>query len=465
MFSDAVIIETNINQTNREIADMVTARNPDVVGISAYIWNAARLPFIIGLIRERLPDMEVVLGGPEAVHNADYWLGQGVSRVFRDEPARDEPAEEFTDPFTPEYIAALNGKIAYLETSRGCPYSCSYCLSGRDDNLRFLPLEQAKERIYKLACSDAKMVKFVDRTFNCNAERAYRIIDFIIGLNTDKCFHFEVAADLFDERTLDLLSTAPPARFQLEIGIQSFHLPALRAVNRVTDLSKAADSIRRLAGFGNMHIHVDLIAGLPYETLSDFRDSFNSAYGLQPHNLQLGFLKMLHGSRIREEYTSILFTDEPPYEITGSPWLSESDITLLKACESALQSTYNKSRFLGTIKYILSVSGLTPFDLYRELGRENSPQAYAEKLYRLFPEIPLEHLICDWLSAFKGENMPRFMRIYAKPRHIELSEIAQERLGRTIPRNQAALLPNGKGAFIDERDRDPVTGLYRLFLV
>jgi len=337
---DVRIAETNINQKVNEIADETASHMPDVVGISVYIWNAGMLPGLIKVLRERLPIAVFVLGGPEASHNAEYWLNHGADYVLEGEGERsfpalldelsrsksgfafhetqDWPPDEYIDPYAEAYFAALNNRIAYIETSRGCPFTCAFCLSG-SSGVRFFPLSAAKEQIRKLAASGARTIKFVDRTFNCNPGRAYELFEYVISLDTTRCFHFEVAADLFDARTLELLQTAPPGRIQLEAGLQSFYEPALKASSRRTDLSKAEENIRMLLRNGNIHVHVDLIAGLPHERLNDFKDGFDRAYALGAHTLQLGFLKLLHGSALREKATSIVFTKEPPYEIMSSP--------------------------------------------------------------------------------------------------------------------------------------------------
>ena len=510
---DVRVVEANINQASSDIAAEVAAHSPGVVGVSSYIWNAGKLPEILRLLREYLPKVIIVLGGPEASHNARQWLERPAPEhadfVLRGEGERTfpalldalaeesdpglvpgicyiahskthlspepEPLDDFVDPYSEEYFTALGGKLAYIETSRGCPFSCAFCLSG-GSAVRFFALDTVKKQIRRLSKSGARTIKFVDRTFNCNAGRAYELFEYVIGLDTACCFHFEAAADLFDERTLELLSTAPPGRIQLEAGLQSFFEPALKASFRKSDLQAAQKNIRTLSRGGNIHIHIDLIAGLPYETLGDFENSFNRAYALGAHNLQLGFLKLLHGSALREREKRIIYDNNPPYEIISSPWMSADDLRILKQTENALRQTYNKGRFLSALSYVLSASGISPFSMYSSLGmaapNHGIPlERYAEQVYAHFctlscvnPDILLEHILCDWLAMVKGKNMPPFMRIENK-RQNQILISAERILGRLIERTQSAVLPSGRGVFVDSESRDPVTGLYKLHFV
>jgi len=488
---DVRIVEATIHQHDNDIADRVAGFAPDVVGISTYIWNASKLPGLLTLLRESLPDAVFALGGPEAAHNADFWRGNGADFVLRGEgeynlpmlldalaegnpaPAESPQPGESIDPYSDNYFNALQGRLAYLETSRGCPFQCAFCLSG-GSGVRFFPMESAKEQILKLSKSGAQTVKLVDRTFNCNSGRAYELFEYVIGLETTCRFHFEVAADLFDERTLALLSSAPPGRIQLETGLQSFFEPALKAASRQTDLQKAERNIQAIVQKCNIHVHVDLIAGLPHETLSDFQNGFDRAYALGAHTLQLGFLKLLHGSRLREQAESlgIRYSAQPPYEIQSSPWLSADDIRTLKYAENALQRTYNKGRFLSALEYVLSASGIRPFSLFRTLGEtvpnHGTPLTdYAENIYDFCTKLPgvdenelSDRMTCDWLGMVKGKNTPSFVK-----RDGQISKTVEQVLGRKINRNEAAVLSSGKGIFVDSEDCDPVTSLYRLHLL
>ena len=477
-----VVIECNINQENDDIVNEVVAHRPDFIGISTYIWNAKKLPVIIGELKKNLPNAKIVLGGPEAEHNADFWINQGVCAVLKGEGEASlpkflgQPQKTANDPFTPEYLNALKGKIAYIESSRGCPFNCAYCLSGADA-VRYFDMDNVKLQIRKLITADVRIIKFVDRTFNCNAARVYDLIEFIIGLNSPVRFHFEVAADLFDERTLALLATAPAGLIQIEVGIQSFFAPTLKAATRKTNLEKLVKNIQVILKANNIHVHVDLIAGLPHENLEHFATSFNLAYEIGAHKLQLGFLKMLHGSQLRKNETAIIYDKNPPYEIIESPWLSREDLRILHLTEGALQNTYNKEHFLKTISYTLSVANLSPFEFYKHMGqafqKDGMPlEAFAGLVFDFCNGLDAvdenklkEAMICDWLSMVKGVNMPAFLKHGDKKQMTPLIAHAEMALGRKIRKSEAALLPDGSAVYVNTYSKDPVTGLYELFFV
>lgn len=502
------VIETSINQDDDEIISQIVAHKPDIIGISTYIWNASKLLNIIKNLHNQLPEAVLVLGGPEASFNAEYWIDNGANFVICGEGeesfpmlidaleagvspecvpglhwresgkicinAEAEPPDSFIDPFTETMLAALKGKIAYIETSRGCPFRCAFCLSG-DSEVRFLPLYAAKEQIRKLSRADVRIIKFVDRTFNCDTKRAYELFKYVIETGEGNHFHFEVSADLFDDVTLSLLEAAPPGMIQLEAGLQSFFKPALKASHRQANLQKAIKNIRTILSGGNIHIHLDLIAGLPYETLSDFQDSFDQAYEIGGHKLQLGFLKMLHGSALRRNEKSIIFSQAPPYEIECSPWMSASDLKALKQIEGALQSTYNKGHFLSAIKYTLSATRMRPSHFYYALGvavqKNGMPlDVYAERVYDFCVSLRcvskdalIDCMICDWLGMVKGTNMPYFLKIADKSQLNLAREKAEMALGRKVRRREVAILSCGKSVFVDSDDLDLVTGLYRIY--
>lgn len=494
---DVKIIEATINSVMEEVFSQVVREKPDVIGIPVYIWNSAELPELISTLRLSLPAAKVVLGGPEATYNAKFWIQNGADYIIRGEGERNFAAllddletgtqvqqisemceicmPEPPDPCTGEYLAAVNGKLAYMETSRGCPFSCEFCLSG-GSKLRFFSLSRAKSQIDRLAKSGAKTVKLVDRTFNCNPERARELFAYVIALETGCCFHFEVAADLFDDETLTLLESAPKGRIQLEIGLQSFNEGSLRAVSRITDLEKAARSIERLVAAGNIHVHVDLIAGLPHETLESFQSGFDRAYALNAHTLQLGFLKLLHGSRLRERAAvfGLEYGQNPPYEIISTESMSAAELGIIRQAENALQRTRNSGKLLSAIEYVLEATGLSAFAFYSWLGDAilNDGMELTDYVYLVYEycctlsgvdaALLRDYFVCDHLAATKGRNMPENLKIHDK-RLKQAAKAVEEKLGRKPQRCEVAMLATqDKAVFVDSTERDAVTGLYAI---
>ena len=359
-----------------------------------------------------MPQVPIILGGPEVTFNPEPYLADGMCdyvlcgegeiaftrlcdaliadedilegcgiaywdktarKAVLPEPIVCEDLAELESPYTPEYLAKLPGRIAYMESSRGCPFSCAFCLSGACRGVRNFPMESVKRAILLLWRSGVNTVKFIDRTFNADRKRAEEILLFILENYPNEpsvSFHFEVAADRLAPTTLALLENAPRGLFQLEAGLQSFNPKTLEAVARHTDLDKLCVNVRRLLASGNAHIHVDLIAGLPYEGFDSFRDSFNKAYALHADMLQLGFLKLLYGSALREsadEYAYV-FDENPPYEIRSTAWLSAHEMEVLHGVENACDRLHNSGRFGKTLEYVLQSTGLEPFDLLRAFG-------------------------------------------------------------------------------------------------
>ena len=436
------IFEGTINQPLEELSGQIAKSNADLIAFSCYIWNISIILSIITRLKILHPTTRILLGGPEVSFrpkellkenpNVDYIIAgegeypfsvflntfvkdKGIVEIpglsFRDDygkilftppaPALLEPP----DPYSEEYLSSLRGRIAYLETSRGCPFSCAFCLSGVSGaRVRFFNLDRAKQNLLLLARSGAQTIKLVDRTFNCDPRRAYDLFKFIINnantvIPSGVCFHFEVAADLFDAQTLRLLATAPPGLIQLEAGIQTFNPRALAAVIRKTNISKLEENLQKILSTGNIHVHADLIAGLPYEDLPSFSRSFDRAYKLRPHMLQLGFLKLLHGSNLRAaaQKLALRFKHHPPYEVKSTPWLSKQDLLTLSEAEYALDKFYNSGRFSLTLTYLLDVSGIQPFDFFKSSGNSllalpiderRSLDALTRQAYRLFCLFP-----------------------------------------------------------------------------
>lgn len=453
---DALVTESTINGDMEAFAEKIAAERPDVVALSCYIWNIQKTLDVCRYIKQKT-DCTIVLGGPEVAYRpkdvletycfVDFVLaGEGewafpclldhlngeLSCVFglsyrQNGDVVTVPERDCTDtppsPYCDDFFESLNGRITYIETSRGCPYRCAFCLSGRCSPLRFFDLSQVKRDILRLAASGTQTVKFVDRTFNANAARANEILTFIrehYGKEIPQgvCFHFEIAGDILKDSTLEILSSMPVGAVQLEIGMQSFNEDVLKAVNRKTDTKMLIENIHKLMRFGNMHIHIDLIAGLTGEDMDSFQNSFHIAYSLNAHMLQMGFLKLLHGADMREntEKYPCVFSQEPPYEIVANEWLSAQELCMLKKCEDALDRLYNSGRFLSSLAYLTEEVGIPPFELFCGFGNavdgnRLSLTAYTEAFYRYFSDrcdknVLRDHIVCDLLCCSSATQLP-----------------------------------------------------------
>ncbi len=517
---DAVVQEFTVNQKTEDVVTALVAQNADCYAFCVYIWNVRYIKTVLPLLKAAVPSSVIILGGPEVSHRpqdaldemgADFvCIGEG-EKVFPglldalrgDAPLSavaglcyrengichvtpSVPLDTPPSPYVPEYFETLHNRIAYIEGSRGCPFSCGFCLSGRDDCLRLFPLERVKSEILRLAVSGAQTIKFVDRTFNCHKKRCEDIIRFILseygkGIPKGVCFHFEVAADLFKQDTLDLLATAPKGLFQMEAGLQSFHEPTLTAVTRKTNTQAICENVKSILAAGNIHLHIDLIAGLPYEDFDTFRDSFNKAYALQPHMLQLGFLKLLHGSALRNAVAEhgYIYKTDAPYEVYGSKYMTEQEFLRLHAIEDVLERLYNSGRFAFTLQYVLQKVDMTPFDLFDAfasyLAEKNvcadaiALDAYIGFVWDFFSAMPQidTHVLWDAmvLDCYTSRQIHRLPPcLFDKDTRVaKINRL----LGKTGIKRGIAVLKSPKNtvAVVEYTDRDRVTNRYPLQLL
>ena len=458
---DIKVLESTINGNLHDFAGLIINENPQVVSFCCYIWNITHTLEICKEIKENL-DCKIILGGPEVAYrpkdvlekydyidfvlsgegewnfpllldniNDDLSIVDGLTYRKNNEIITNseiEHTETPPSPYSEEFYNNLKGRIAYIETSRGCPYRCAFCLSGRCSKLRFFDLDQVKKDIINLANSGTQTLKFVDRTFNANSKRANEILLFIKEnygkeIPENVCFHFEIAGDILTEDTLEILSQMPKGAVQLEIGMQSFNEETLKKINRKTNTQKLIENIKKLLQMGNMHIHIDLIAGLTGEDLDSFKHSFNIGYSLKAHMLQMGFLKLLYGADMREkpEDFPCEYNENPPYEVISTPWLSADEMRMLKKCEDAVDRLYNSGRFLFTLDYLIDEIGISPIDLFNDFG--NSVDGtnmrlsdYAVKVYGYFKDkcneqILREKILCDLLSCSSSVQIPEIFKI------------------------------------------------------
>ena len=387
------IAEYTINQPVDEILMDIYERRPDILCISCYLWNISYVEQLIREIPKVLPETKIWLGGPEVSYNAREMLdgypglagvmcGEGEQiflELLETYAAGNEPEEILTArealdlssiPFIYEHIEDFDNRIVYYESSRGCPFSCSYCLSSIDKCLRFRDPDLVRRELQFFIDHEVPQVKFVDRTFNCRHDHAMAVWSYIKehdrGITN---FHFEVAADLLNDEEIALIRSMRPGLIQLEIGVQSTNPDTVREIRRRMDLVKVEGNVAAVREARNVHQHLDLIAGLPYEDYDSFARSFDRVYAMKPDQLQLGFLKVLKGSLMHEktEEYGLVYQDRPPYEVLSTKWLSYSDVIRLKKIEEMVEVYYNSGQFRNTMEQ-LEQAYASSFEMYGALA-------------------------------------------------------------------------------------------------
>ena len=387
--------EYTINQPKDYILKDIYLERADAVFFSCYIWNMDMVESIVRNLHKVSPSLPIFLGGPEVSYDAQDVLkklpflagvmtGEGEKtfvkllgsdwddlqwgQVYESIPVN---MDELPFVYDKMDMSELQHRIPYYESSRGCPFSCSYCLSSIDKKLRFRSLELVKNELQFFIDHEVPQVKFVDRTFNCKKDHALEIWRYIVEHDQGKTnFHFEVAADLLTEEQMELMASMRPGLIQLEIGVQSTNPETIKAIRRTMDFEKLTGIVRRIQSGRNIHQHLDLIAGLPFEDYKTFQKSFNDVYGLAPDQLQLGFLKVLKGAYMHEmapQY-ECQYRQEPPYEVLSTKWLAYDEVILLKHVDKMVDIYYNSGQFTRSLPVLVNAFA-TPFDFYLSLGR------------------------------------------------------------------------------------------------
>ena len=507
------ICDLNINDTQEDLLARLMETQPDVLGISLYIWNRECAARLIRRVKALRPEIIVIAGGPEATFSVeetfrempiDYLLrGAGeeslpaLLKVITDGgDARAVPGCCFrlaeglhtslpapapaprSDLYDEGWHTALNGRMAYVETSRGCPFQCAFCLSGNKEardarQVQFMPAEEALELLIRIGNSGCDTVKLIDRTFNCHKARTMALLQGLIDAKQhgdigEVCYHFEVAADLFDDETLALLATAPAGLFQMEAGLQSFHGATLDACDRHTDMDRLVDRIQRILAPNNIHLHIDLIAGLPEEDFATFGRSFDQAFGLHPHQLQLGFLKFIHGSRLRMEKWGARFAPDPPYEVLSTPWMTYAELLRLHHAAEAVERIHNSGRFALAEELALE-TGVRPYDLYLLLGEKMAARQgrwsldnLTRLVYDAFLSLGVDEnalrdaMVLDRLATDNTGYLPPFLQA-DDPAALKAAARAYREAHPEHKHPRVALLTDGSAAVAVWTKKHPVT--------
>ena len=418
-YADHIVLkEYTINQQKDDIMRDIYLEHPDVVCVSCYIWNLSFVKELMADLIKILPGADFWAGGPEVSYDAEKFLTENSEfkgvMVGEGEETFKELAGYYVEknpqdlknmtgicyrdgdqiihngwrqimdlssiPFIYKDLSEFKNRIIYYESSRGCPFSCSYCLSSIDKKLRFRDTETVKKELQFFIDNKVPQVKFVDRTFNCKHDHAMAIWKYINEHDNGVTnFHFEISADLLREEELQEMSTMRPGLIQLEIGVQSTNPDTIKAIHRTMDFEKLKGIVDRIHSFGNIHQHLDLIAGLPYEDYDSFRNSFNDVYALKPQQLQLGFLKVLKGSHMMEmcrEY-GIVYKTQEPYEVLSTKWLDYDHVLKLKTVENMVEVYYNSGQFQNTLEYLEKFFP-DAFSIYERLGSFYMEKGYGD---------------------------------------------------------------------------------------
>ena len=502
--------EYTINQTKDEILKDIYLTGADVVCFSCYIWNISFVKDLLCDLHKILPETKFWAGGPEVSFDVEAFLrktpqmtgvmtGEGEKTflelmhyyvdgegslaeipgiVYRDgEEIHNNGWRELTDlseiPFVYEQLKDFENKIIYYESSRGCPFFCSYCLSSIDKKLRFRNLELVRRELQFFLDHKVPQVKFVDRTFNCRHEHAMEIWRYILEHDNGVTnFHFEISADLLRDEEIQLMSKMRPGLIQLEIGVQSTNTDTIHAIHRHMDLVKLERSVAKIHSFGNIHQHLDLIAGLPYEDYDTFHRSFNDVYEMKPDQLQLGFLKVLKGSLMEQEAQKygILHKEKEPYEVLSTNWLSYREILKLKRVESMVEVYYNSGQFQNTLEYLVPQFE-DAFIFYEKLGAFYEEKGYSEishsrmRRYEILLEFLKEETQIDaetvaqymLYDLYLRERLKKRPSFAADQKPYESAVWAYRKEHRISRTAHIEVFPGGKAILFDYENRNPLS--------
>ena len=511
-YADHIVLkEYTINQQKDDIMRDIYLEHPDVVCVSCYIWNLSFVKELMADLIKILPGADFWAGGPEVSYDAEKFLtensefkgvmvGEG-EETFKElagyyveknpQDLKDMTGICYRDgdqiihngwrqimdlssiPFIYKDLSEFKNRIIYYESSRGCPFSCSYCLSSIDKKLRFRDTETVKKELQFFIDNKVPQVKFVDRTFNCKHDHAIAIWKYINEHDNGVTnFHFEISADLLREEELQEMSTMRPGLIQLEIGVQSTNPDTIKAIHRTMDFEKLKGIVDRIHSFGNIHQHLDLIAGLPYEDYDSFRHSFNDVYALKPQQLQLGFLKVLKGSHMMEmcrEY-GIVYKTQEPYEVLSTKWLDYDHVLKLKTVENMVEVYYNSGQFQNTLEYLEKFFP-DAFSIYERLGSFYMEKGYGDishtrmRRYEILlefledmPEISVDQvkdqMVYDLYLRENLKSRPGFARDQ-KPFERQIWDFRKRE--KVAKNAHVEVFADGKVLLFDYADRDPLT--------
>lgn len=511
-YADHIVLkEYTINQQKDDIMRDIYLEHPDVVCVSCYIWNLSFVKELMADLIKILPGVDFWAGGPEVSYDAEKFLTENSEfkgvMVGEGEETFKELAGYYVEknpqdlknmtgicyrdgdqiihngwrqimdlssiPFIYKDLSEFKNRIIYYESSRGCPFSCSYCLSSIDKKLRFRDTETVKKELQFFIDNKVPQVKFVDRTFNCKHDHAMAIWKYINEHDNGVTnFHFEISADLLREEELQEMSTMRPGLIQLEIGVQSTNPDTIKAIHRTMDFEKLKGIVDRIHSFGNIHQHLDLIAGLPYEDYDSFRHSFNDVYALKPQQLQLGFLKVLKGSHMMEmcrEY-GIVYKTQEPYEVLSTKWLDYDHVLKLKTVENMVEVYYNSGQFQNTLEYLEKFFP-DAFSIYERLGSFYMEKGYGDvshtrmRRYEILlefledvPEISIDQvkdqMVYDLYLRENLKSRPGFARDQ-KPFERQVWDFRKRE--KVAKNAHVEVFADGTVLLFNYADRDPLT--------